>query len=184
MWKFVYRFTFSHSSCSFIILKASLAIFETVFLLNPALSRLLTSLQQATELPSTEEELGFLSDLLQSKELHALVNVHNKILCNGASDKFFPILSTSMHVMLDVLDVLASKTHTSEDCKELFFLLQRPHVQVILREVLLHLLLLCVIYLVSINRQAINMNEVALILWNFVIDALNSSECLSHAIKR
>lgn len=109
---------------------------KRLFPFYSALSRLLTSLQQATELPSTEEELGFLSDLLQSKELHALVNVHNKILCNGASDKFFPILSTSMHVMLDVLDVLASKTHTSEDCKELFFLLQRPHVQVISRECL------------------------------------------------
>uniref|UniRef100_A0A1Y1MLC4 MAGUK p55 subfamily member 7 n=2 Tax=Photinus pyralis TaxID=7054 RepID=A0A1Y1MLC4_PHOPY len=96
---------------------------------DPALSRLLTSLQQAKELPSTEEELGFLSNLLQSKELHALVNVHNKIISNGASDKFFPMLSTSMHVMFDVLEVLAPKTPLSEDCKELFYLLQRPHVQ-------------------------------------------------------
>ncbi|KAF2883399.1 hypothetical protein ILUMI_22774 [Ignelater luminosus] len=96
---------------------------------DPALSRLLTSLQQAKELPSTEEDLGFLSNLLQSKELHALVNVHNKIISNGASDKFFPMLSTSMHVMFDVLEVLAPKTPLSEDCKELFYLLQRPHVQ-------------------------------------------------------
>lgn len=95
-----------------------------------ALSRLLTSLQQARGLPSTEEDLGFLSNLLQSKELHALVNAHNKIISNGASDNFFPILSTSMHVMLDVLDVLASRTYVSEDCKELFFLLQKPHIQV------------------------------------------------------
>lgn len=94
------------------------------------MSRLLTSLQQASGLPSTEEDLGFLSNLLQSKELHALVNAHNKIISNGASDKFFPILSTSMHVMLDVLDVLASRTYASEDCKELFFLLQKPHIQV------------------------------------------------------
>lgn len=96
---------------------------------DPALSRLLTSLQQANELPTSDEELGFLSDLLQSKELHALVNVHNKIISNGASDKFFPMLSTSMHVMFDCLEVLASKTHLSEDCKELFYLLQKPHVQ-------------------------------------------------------
>ncbi|XP_068918261.1 MAGUK p55 subfamily member 7 isoform X5 [Tenebrio molitor] len=96
---------------------------------DPALSRLLSSLQQARELPSTEEELGFLSDLLQSKELHALVNVHNKIISNGASDKFFPMLSTSMHVMVDVLEVLATKLHVSEECKELFYLLQKPHVQ-------------------------------------------------------
>ncbi|XP_063910292.1 MAGUK p55 subfamily member 7 isoform X1 [Zophobas morio] len=102
------------------------------FLFGPvllALSRLLSSLQQARELPSTEEELGFLSDLLQSKELHALVNVHNKIISNGASDKFFPMLSTSMHVMVDVLEVLASRIQSSEDCKELFYLLQKPHVQ-------------------------------------------------------
>lgn len=97
-----------------------------------ALSRLLTSLQDARDLPSTDEELGFLSDLLQSKELHALVKVHNKILSNGASDKFFPLLSTSMNVMIDVLDVLAQKAHVSEDCKELFHLLQRQHVQGIL----------------------------------------------------
>lgn len=95
-----------------------------------ALSRLLTSLQDATDLPSSDEELGFLSDLLQSKELHALVKVHNKILSNGASDKFFPILSTSMNVMVDVLDVLSQRAHVSEDCKELFYLLQKPHVQV------------------------------------------------------
>lgn len=96
-----------------------------------ALSRLLTSLQDASDLPSTEEELGFLSDLLQSKELHALVKVHNKILSNGASDKFCPILSTSMNVMCDVLDVLLDKISLSEDCKELFYLLQRPHIQVL-----------------------------------------------------
>ncbi|KYB28746.1 Peripheral plasma membrane protein CASK-like Protein [Tribolium castaneum] len=81
------------------------------------------------ELPSTEEDLGFLSELLQSKELHALVNVHNKIISNGASDKFFPMLSTSMHVMVDVLEVLAAKLQVSEECKELFYLLQKPHVQ-------------------------------------------------------
>lgn len=105
-------------------------LFKNLFLFCTALSRLLSSLQQATELPSTDEELGFLSDLLQSKELHALVNAHNKIISNGASDKFCPVLSTSMHVLLDVLDVLASRTHVSEECKELFYLLQKPHVQV------------------------------------------------------
>lgn len=101
-------------------------------MLFTALSRLLTTLQQSTELPSTEEELGFLSNLLQSKELHALVNVHNKIISNGASDKFFPMLSTSMHVLLDVLEELVPKIQLSEDCRELFHVLQRPHVQVLL----------------------------------------------------
>ncbi|XP_018320455.1 MAGUK p55 subfamily member 7 isoform X1 [Agrilus planipennis] len=96
---------------------------------DPALTKLLTSLQQAKELPSTEEELGFLNNLLQSKELHALFNVHNKIISNGTSDKFYPMLSTSMQVMVDVLDVLVSRIPISDDCKELFYLLQKPHVQ-------------------------------------------------------
>ncbi|KAJ8955981.1 hypothetical protein NQ318_006252 [Aromia moschata] len=100
-----------------------------LILLIPALSRLLSSLQQASNLPSTEEELGFLSDLLQSKELHALFKVHNKVISNGNSDKFFPMLSTSMDVMADVLEELISRPHMSEDCKELFYLLQKPHVQ-------------------------------------------------------
>ncbi|XP_018569727.1 MAGUK p55 subfamily member 7 isoform X2 [Anoplophora glabripennis] len=96
---------------------------------DPALTRLLTSLQQASNLPSTEEELGFLSDLLQSKELHALFIVHHKVISNGASDKFFPMLSTSMDVMADVLEELVNRPYMSDDCKELFYLLQKPHVQ-------------------------------------------------------
>uniref|UniRef100_A0A6P7F041 MAGUK p55 subfamily member 7 isoform X1 n=1 Tax=Diabrotica virgifera virgifera TaxID=50390 RepID=A0A6P7F041_DIAVI len=96
---------------------------------DPALTRLLNSLQHASNLPSTDEELGFLSTLLQSKELHALVNVHNKIISNGASDKFFPMLSTSMDILTDVLEELVRKPYMSEDCKELFYLLQKPHIQ-------------------------------------------------------
>lgn len=104
---------------------------EIFIKLPTALSRLLSTLQQpGNDLPSTDEELGFLSDLLQSKELHALVNVHNKILNNGASDKFFPIWSCSLQVNRDVLEVLASRTPTSDDIKELFYLLQKPHVLV------------------------------------------------------
>lgn len=99
---------------------------------DPALQRLLTTLQQTTELPSTDEELGFLSGLLQSKELHALVNVHNKIISNRSSDKFFPILSTSMNVLYDVLEVLACSTHNLVDCRALFVLLQHPHLQALL----------------------------------------------------
>ncbi|XP_072394062.1 MAGUK p55 subfamily member 7 isoform X3 [Diabrotica undecimpunctata] len=96
---------------------------------DPALTRLLNSLQHASNLPSTDEELGFLSTLLQSKELHALVNVHNKIISNGASDKFFPMLSTSMDILTDVLEELVRRPYMSEDCKELFYLLQKPHIQ-------------------------------------------------------
>lgn len=98
---------------------------------DPALSRLLNSLQEnKNEIPScTDEEFGFLSDLLQSKELNALVNVHNKIVNNVKDDKFFPVLSNSMDIDIEVLDLLSTKTHISKDCKELFHLLQKPHIQ-------------------------------------------------------
>ncbi|XP_012223491.1 MAGUK p55 subfamily member 7 isoform X7 [Linepithema humile] len=98
---------------------------------DPALSKLLNTLQEnKSEIPScTEEEFGFLSELLQSKELNALVNVHNKILNNVKDDKFSPILSNSMDIDIEVLDLLSTKTHISAECKELFHLLQKPHIQ-------------------------------------------------------
>lgn len=96
------------------------------------MSKLLNSLQESkSDIPScTEEEFGFLSELLQSKELNALVNVHNKILNNVKDDKFFPVLSNSMDIDVEVLDLLSTKTHVSAECKELFHLLQKPHIQV------------------------------------------------------
>ncbi|XP_076681443.1 membrane palmitoylated protein 7-like protein metro isoform X5 [Andrena cerasifolii] len=98
---------------------------------DPALSKLLNSLQESrNDIPScAEEEFSFLSELLQSKELNALVNVHNKIVNNVKDDKFFPVLSNSMDIDIDVLDLLSTKTHISKECKELFHLLQRPHIQ-------------------------------------------------------
>ncbi|XP_015174363.1 PREDICTED: MAGUK p55 subfamily member 7 isoform X4 [Polistes dominula] len=98
---------------------------------DPALSKLLKSLKEnKSEIPScTDEEFGFLSELLQSKELNALVTVHNKILNNVKDDKFFPVLSNSMDIDIEVLDMLSTKTHVSEDYKELFHLLQKPNMQ-------------------------------------------------------
>ncbi|PNF13999.1 MAGUK p55 subfamily member 7 [Cryptotermes secundus] len=97
---------------------------------DPALSRLLASLEEARQvLPSSEEEFGFLSDLLQSKELHALVKVHNKIISNGKDEKFHPTLSNSMQIALEVLDVVGPRAALREECKEIFMLLQKPHIQ-------------------------------------------------------
>lgn len=97
---------------------------------DPALSKLLTSLEEAkTDLPTSEEEFGFLSELLQSKELHALVKVHNIILNNGKDEKFHPTLSNAMQIALEVLDVMAPKTSLHEDAREAFLLLQKPHIQ-------------------------------------------------------
>lgn len=83
------------------------------------------------ELTNSDEEFSFLSNLLQSKELHALVQVHNKILEGGKDEKCNPILSSSMQIALEVLEVILPRINLSEDSKELFFLLQRPHMQVI-----------------------------------------------------
>lgn len=104
-----------------------------------ALSGLLASLEESRrQLPSSEEEFGFLSGLLQSKELHALVKVHNKILENGKDDKLNPVLSSSMQVAVEVLEVILPRLGRSELCKELFLLLQKPHLQVFILIVLLH----------------------------------------------
>jgi len=97
---------------------------------DPALSRLLVSLEEARQvLPSSEEEFVFLSGLLQSKELHALVKVHNKIISNGKDEKFHPTLSNSMQIALEVLDVVGPRVALREECKEIFMLLQKPHIQ-------------------------------------------------------
>ncbi|KAG8223889.1 hypothetical protein J437_LFUL004725, partial [Ladona fulva] len=97
---------------------------------DPALSRLLVSLEEVRqELPSSEEEFGFLSGLLQSRELNALVQVHNKILSNGKDEKFHPILSNAMQVALEVLDVVSPRITMLGECKEIFYLLQKPHMQ-------------------------------------------------------
>ncbi|XP_011497990.1 PREDICTED: MAGUK p55 subfamily member 7 isoform X3 [Ceratosolen solmsi marchali] len=101
---------------------------------DPALSKLLSALEaNRASIPScSDEEFNFLSELLQSKELNALVQVYNKILKNLKDDKFFPILSNAMEINVEVLGLLASKTHASDEFKELFQLLQKPHVQALL----------------------------------------------------
>lgn len=106
---------------------------------DPSLSGLLASLEESRrQLPSSEEEFGFLSGLLQSKELHALVKVHNKILENGKDDKLNPVLSSSMQVAVEVLEVILPRLGRSELCKEIFLLLQKPHLQVFILIVMLH----------------------------------------------
>ncbi|XP_072930983.1 MAGUK p55 subfamily member 7 isoform X1 [Epargyreus clarus] len=97
---------------------------------DPALTRLLTSLK---EVPSGgEEDLAFLSELLQSKQLNALVQVHNKIVAKGKDDKFYPLLSNAMQVTLEVLEMFGQVVTTSKDYDELLSLLQKPHFQAIL----------------------------------------------------
>ncbi|XP_059620207.1 MAGUK p55 subfamily member 7 isoform X4 [Phlebotomus argentipes] len=99
--------------------------------LDPVLSRLVTSLKEAESL-SGEQDLGFLQSLLESKELNALVNVHSKIAKVGKDDRVAPLLSSSMQVAVEVLEQLAPRCHISPLCKEVFHLLQTPHLQSLL----------------------------------------------------
>ncbi|KAH9627978.1 hypothetical protein HF086_017953 [Spodoptera exigua] len=75
---------------------------------DPALTRLLTSLK---EVQSGGEDVAFLSELLQSKQLHALVQVHNKIVAKGKDDKFYPLLSNAMQAILCTHDAVAQKDY-------------------------------------------------------------------------
>lgn len=88
---------------------------------------MLTSLK---EVQSDGEDVAFLSELLQSKQLHALVQVHNKIVARGKDDKFYPLLSNAMQVTLEVLELLADVLSVSKEYEELLGLLQKPHFQV------------------------------------------------------
>ncbi|XP_014206504.1 MAGUK p55 subfamily member 7 isoform X3 [Copidosoma floridanum] len=102
---------------------------------DPALSKVLSALdahRASAPTFTSDDEFGFLSDLLRSKELNALVHVYNKIQKNLKDDKFSPVLSNAMEINVEVLSLLANKTQVSDEFKELFLLLQKPHVQALL----------------------------------------------------
>ncbi|XP_050683444.1 MAGUK p55 subfamily member 7 isoform X2 [Leptidea sinapis] len=96
---------------------------------DPSLTRLLTSLR---EVQTGGEDVAFLSELLQSKQLHALVQVHNKIVAKGKDDKFYPLLSNAMQVTLEVLEMFGELKSVSKEFQEMLSLLQKPHFQAIL----------------------------------------------------
>uniref|UniRef100_A0A8W7P0D9 Membrane palmitoylated protein 7 n=1 Tax=Anopheles coluzzii TaxID=1518534 RepID=A0A8W7P0D9_ANOCL len=95
---------------------------------DPVISKLITSLKEAESL-SDEKDLGFLQNLLQSKELNALVNVHSKVAKINKDDRIAPLLSASVQILMEVLELLAPRCHISPLCKEVFHLLQTPHLQ-------------------------------------------------------
>uniref|UniRef100_A0A8D8PIA0 MAGUK p55 subfamily member 7 n=1 Tax=Culex pipiens TaxID=7175 RepID=A0A8D8PIA0_CULPI len=98
---------------------------------DPVISKLITSLKESEGL-SDEQDLGFLQNLLQSKELNALVNVHSKVAKINKDDRIAPLLSSSMQVLLETLELLAPRCHISPLCREIFHLLQTPHLQSVL----------------------------------------------------
>jgi hypothetical protein len=111
-------------------------LYALSFYLYSVLSKLLVALEESRRsLPSgCEEEVGFLSELLQSRELHALVKVHNAIEPLLKDDRFCPLLSNSIEVTEEVLALLAPEANPEEnpEAAMLFDLLQTPHMQGIL----------------------------------------------------
>lgn len=61
------------------------------------MSKLVTSLKEAERL-SSEQEFCFLQNLLESKAINALVNVHCKVGKINKEEKFAPIMSSSIQV--------------------------------------------------------------------------------------
>ncbi|XP_050419754.1 MAGUK p55 subfamily member 7 isoform X2 [Adelges cooleyi] len=99
--------------------------------LDPALVGLLESLEGSRDaISASKEELDFLSNLLQSKELHALFKVYNTIVDRVRDDRrCSPVLSSSMQTTLDVMEVLLPRISLSDTSRQLFHLLQNPHIQ-------------------------------------------------------
>lgn len=63
------------------------------------LSKLVSSLKEAESLSGEHvQDMDFLQQLLESKELNALVNVHTKVANIGKDDRLAPLLSSSMQV--------------------------------------------------------------------------------------
>jgi len=101
-----------------------------------ALAGLLESLVGSRDaISASKEELDFLSNLLQSKELHALFKVYNTIVDRVRDDRrCSPVLSSSMQTTLDVMEVILPRIALSDTSRQLFQLLQNPHIQVCILE--------------------------------------------------
>lgn len=70
--------------------------------------------------------------MFRSKELHALFKIYNKVSESERSDRSRPVLASSMQIVLEIMDAIIPYLSENDDCKELFFHLQKPHLQVIL----------------------------------------------------
>lgn len=69
------------------------------------LSKLVSSLKEAESLSGEHDmDFDFLQQLLESKELNALVNVHTKVAKIGKDDRLAPLLSSSMQVRIDIFN--------------------------------------------------------------------------------
>jgi len=74
-----------------------------------------------------EEDYEFLEQLLQSRELNALVKAHNVILfCNQEQ---CPCVSNACQITADVMEDIRPFALMMEECRELYALLSAPHVR-------------------------------------------------------
>ncbi|XP_050715681.1 MAGUK p55 subfamily member 7-like isoform X4 [Eriocheir sinensis] len=97
-----------------------------------SLSGLISSLEKArTQIDSDEEDFGFLADLLKSRELQALVNVHNKI--NRTRKTCQALMSNAEEIGISIMKEIHNRTIPSADAIELFAILQSPHLQGVLQ---------------------------------------------------
>ncbi|KAL4113306.1 hypothetical protein QTP88_016956 [Uroleucon formosanum] len=109
----------------------SVAMEQNIGVFDSALVGLLESLLGSRDaISASKEELDFLSNLLQSKELHALFKVYNTIVDRVRDDRrCSPVLSSSMQTTLDVMEVILPRIALSDTSRQLFQLLQNPHIQ-------------------------------------------------------
>ncbi|XP_066987959.1 MAGUK p55 subfamily member 7 isoform X3 [Macrobrachium rosenbergii] len=97
-----------------------------------SLGGLLSSLEKArVQLDSDEDDFGFLADLLKSRELQALVHVHNKI--SRTKKVCQPLLSNAEDIGISIMREIHYRTIPSADAIELFAILQSPHIQGVLQ---------------------------------------------------
>ncbi|KAK8380577.1 hypothetical protein O3P69_016879 [Scylla paramamosain] len=104
---------------------------------DSALGGLLSSLEKArVQLDSDEEDFGFLADLLKSRELQALVNVHNKFplsQINRTRKTCQALMSNAEEIGISIMKEIHGCTIPTADAIELFAILQSPHLQGVLQ---------------------------------------------------
>ncbi|XP_045117056.1 MAGUK p55 subfamily member 7-like isoform X4 [Portunus trituberculatus] len=102
-----------------------------------SLGGLLSSLEKArVQLDSDEEDFGFLADLLKSRELQALVNVHNKFplsQINRTRKTCQALMSNAEEIGISIMKEIHGCTIPTGDAIELFAILQSPHLQGVLQ---------------------------------------------------
>jgi hypothetical protein len=108
--------------------------------------QLLSSLNEAkTTIHGSDEDFGFLSSLLNSREIQALIRVHSTISRSqnggqpiengdGSPDgsSLSPVETNCEDLAYEVLDLLHPLASKYREARELYYLLQKPHFQCLL----------------------------------------------------